>query len=163
MVFCGALLASSHDARALSIGDSHELGFIWPGVQKKTDHQNKVIYLNHLIGMALGTIDIANGEVYFRANNVFESLPAAGRAHHAEPIKGENRELVNPELGIYRFDDLIVLKSAAMPAALLECGVIVNRSEESRAANRPATAESGGRRQRRGDRNVRYDEARLSD
>jgi N-acetylmuramoyl-L-alanine amidase len=51
--------------------------------------------------------------------------------HHAEPIKGENRELVNPELGIYRFDDLIVLKSAAMPAALLECGVIVNRSEEA--------------------------------
>jgi N-acetylmuramoyl-L-alanine amidase len=51
--------------------------------------------------------------------------------HHAEPIKGENRELVNPDLGIYRFDDLVVLKSAAMPAALLECGVIVNRSEEA--------------------------------
>jgi N-acetylmuramoyl-L-alanine amidase len=51
--------------------------------------------------------------------------------HHAEPIKGENRELVNPGLGIYRFDDLIVLKSAAMPAALLECGVIVNRAEEA--------------------------------
>jgi len=51
--------------------------------------------------------------------------------HHAEPIKGENRELVDRDLGIYRFDDLIVLKSAAMPAALLECGVIVNRSEEA--------------------------------
>jgi N-acetylmuramoyl-L-alanine amidase len=51
--------------------------------------------------------------------------------HHAEPIKGENRDLVNPDLGIYRFDDLVVLKSAAMPAALLECGVIVNRSEEA--------------------------------
>ena len=50
--------------------------------------------------------------------------------HHAEPIKGENRELVNRDLGVYRFDDLIVLKSAAVPAALLECGVIVNRSEE---------------------------------
>jgi N-acetylmuramoyl-L-alanine amidase len=51
--------------------------------------------------------------------------------HHAEPIKGENRKLVNRDLGVYRFDDLIVLKSAAMPAALLECGVIVNRSEEA--------------------------------
>jgi N-acetylmuramoyl-L-alanine amidase len=51
--------------------------------------------------------------------------------HHAEPIKGENRELVNRDLAVYRFDDLIVLKSAAIPAALLECGVIVNRSEEA--------------------------------
>ena len=47
--------------------------------------------------------------------------------HHAERIKGENRELVNPDLGI-TLDDLIVLKSAAIPAALLECGDIVNRS-----------------------------------
>jgi hypothetical protein len=80
MVFCGAMLASSHDARALSIGDSHELGFLWPGIQKKTDNQNKVIYVNHLIGMALGTIDIANGEVYFRSSHGFEFLPAAARA-----------------------------------------------------------------------------------
>jgi hypothetical protein len=80
MVFCGAMLASSHDARALRIGDSHEVGFLWPGIQKKTDNQNKVIYVNHLIGMALGTIDIANGEVYFRSSHGFKSLPAAARA-----------------------------------------------------------------------------------
>jgi N-acetylmuramoyl-L-alanine amidase len=51
-------------------------------------------------------------------------------AHHAEKIPGENRELVDPELGVYRFDDLIVLRTANMPAALLECGVIVNPDEE---------------------------------
>jgi N-acetylmuramoyl-L-alanine amidase len=52
-------------------------------------------------------------------------------AHHAEKIPGEGRELVIPELGVYRFDNLVVLKTAEMPAALLECGVIVNPAEEA--------------------------------
>jgi hypothetical protein len=82
IVLCGAMLASSHDARALSIGDSHELGFLWPGIQKKTDNQHKIIYVNHLIGMALGTIDVANGEVYSRSSHGFKSLPAAGGARN---------------------------------------------------------------------------------
>jgi N-acetylmuramoyl-L-alanine amidase len=51
--------------------------------------------------------------------------------HHAERIPGENRQLVDEELGLYKFDDLIVLKTATMPAALLECGIIVNRNEEA--------------------------------
>ena len=51
--------------------------------------------------------------------------------HHAEKIPGEGRKLMDKDLGLYEFDDLIVLKTAAMPAVLLECGVIVNRSEEA--------------------------------
>ena len=51
--------------------------------------------------------------------------------HHAEKIPGEGRNLVDRNLGLYEFDDLVVLKTAAMPAVLLECGVIVNRSEEA--------------------------------
>jgi N-acetylmuramoyl-L-alanine amidase len=54
----------------------------------------------------------------------------APTAHHAEPIPGENREFVDPERGVYRFDHLRLLKSAAMPAVLLECGVIIHREEE---------------------------------
>ena len=50
--------------------------------------------------------------------------------HHAEKIKGENRELLNKKLGVYEFTDLIVLKTAAIPSVLLECGIIVNRKEE---------------------------------
>jgi N-acetylmuramoyl-L-alanine amidase len=42
----------------------------------------------------------------------------------------EQRHVIDREKGIYEFDDLIVLKSAKMPAVLLECGVIVNRKEE---------------------------------
>lgn len=50
--------------------------------------------------------------------------------HHAEPIPGENRPLLNDELGIYRFDDLVVLRTATVPAVLFEAGVIVHRDEE---------------------------------
>jgi len=69
------------------------------------------------------------------AQNIGTELVKAGfhpTLHHAEMIAGENRELVDRERGIYIFDDLIVLKTAAMPAALLECGLIVNREEEER-------------------------------
>lgn len=56
-------------------------------------------------------------------------------AHHAEPVQGENRDFVDPYRGVYRFDDLIVLKSANIPAILIECGVIVNRAEERKLAD----------------------------
>lgn len=50
--------------------------------------------------------------------------------HHAENIPGEGREWADRENGVYFYDDLVVLKTAAMPAMLLEAGVIVNREEE---------------------------------
>jgi N-acetylmuramoyl-L-alanine amidase len=50
--------------------------------------------------------------------------------HHAEPIPGENRPLLDPRRGIYRFDDLVVLKTAEIPALLIEAGIIVNRQDE---------------------------------
>lgn len=52
--------------------------------------------------------------------------------HHAEKIPGENRELLDPRLGVYVFDDLKVLKNAASPAVLLEVGVIVNPNDDIR-------------------------------
>jgi hypothetical protein len=84
IAFCGAILASSHDANAfaLGIGDSHELGLLWPGIQKKSGDQNRATYVNHLLGMALGAMNIAHGEVYFRSNHAFKSLPAATQARN---------------------------------------------------------------------------------
>jgi N-acetylmuramoyl-L-alanine amidase len=52
--------------------------------------------------------------------------------HHAEPVAGENRALIDRALGIYRHDELAVLRSASMPAVLFEAGVIVHRGEELR-------------------------------
>jgi hypothetical protein len=75
MVLCAAMLAFGHNASALSVGDSHELGFLWPGIPG--GNQNNTTYVNHLIGMALGTTDIANGQIYLRSNNSFGSLPSA--------------------------------------------------------------------------------------
>jgi len=50
--------------------------------------------------------------------------------HHAEYMKGANKGLVDAEKGIYKFNDLVILKNATMPAVLIECGIIVNRDEE---------------------------------
>lgn len=55
--------------------------------------------------------------------------------HHAEPIAGENRPLLDADFGLYRFDDLVVLRTAPMPALLVEAGIIVNPVEEARLAS----------------------------
>jgi len=68
------------------------------------------------------------------ARAVARRLQAAGLTpslHHAEPIAGENRPLADPALGIYWFDDLVILRTAHQPALLIESGVIVNPREEA--------------------------------
>lgn len=50
--------------------------------------------------------------------------------HHAANVPGERHFMYNSDLGIYRYDDLVVLKRTTMPAVLIEVGVIVNRDEE---------------------------------
>ena len=50
--------------------------------------------------------------------------------HHALPVPGEGRPVVDAGLGILRYDGLAVLRTATMPAVLLEAGIIVNREEE---------------------------------
>jgi N-acetylmuramoyl-L-alanine amidase len=40
------------------------------------------------------------------------------------------RKLVDATAGVYRYDQLIVLRRTRMPAVLLEAGSIVDRQEE---------------------------------
>lgn len=71
----------------------------------------KSLTLAHLIGSEL------------RENTFIPTL------HHAEQIKGESRELIDQEKGIYNAD-FALLSSTRIPSILLECGIIINRNEE---------------------------------
>jgi N-acetylmuramoyl-L-alanine amidase len=51
--------------------------------------------------------------------------------HYTLPLMRHYRhELLDAEAGVYRYDQLIVLRHTLMPAVLLEAGSIVNRQEE---------------------------------
>jgi N-acetylmuramoyl-L-alanine amidase len=51
--------------------------------------------------------------------------------HYTLPLMGRYRhDLIDEEAGVYRYDHLIVLHTAHMPAVLLEAGSIINRQEE---------------------------------
>ncbi|MBI2509881.1 MAG: N-acetylmuramoyl-L-alanine amidase [Betaproteobacteria bacterium] len=52
--------------------------------------------------------------------------------YHADPVLGENRPFADEANGVHYFDNLAVLKTAGIPALLIEAGVIVNRDEELR-------------------------------
>ena len=79
---CAVLLAlgSTTKAIALTIGDDHELGFVDFGIP--SGDSDRLTYVNHLVHMALGTSDSADGQTYFRSNNDFGPLPDAVLAGH---------------------------------------------------------------------------------
>jgi N-acetylmuramoyl-L-alanine amidase len=53
--------------------------------------------------------------------------------HYTERYMGHRqRVLVDAQVGVYRYDELIVLRDTEMPAVLLEAGSIINREEELR-------------------------------
>jgi N-acetylmuramoyl-L-alanine amidase len=63
-----------------------------------------------------------------------EALQARGLGytpHYILPLmRHRRRELVDEAAGVYRYDQLVVLRMTRMPAVLLEAGSIVNRREE---------------------------------
>jgi N-acetylmuramoyl-L-alanine amidase len=65
-----------------------------------------------------------------------KSLGRDPTLHHAEKIAGESRELLDAKLGLYRFDELLVLRKTKIPAVLLEVGVIVDDQDEAYVASK---------------------------
>ncbi len=66
------MLAFSNNAAALTIGDDHELGFVEFGIP--SGDQDRLDYVNHLIGMGLGTQNDFQGQHFTRSNNDFGPL-----------------------------------------------------------------------------------------
>ena len=67
------------------------------------------------------------------ASAVGGEMRAAGlhpSRYHADPVLGENRPFADETNGVHFYDHLAVLRGAAMPAVLVEAGVIANAQEE---------------------------------
>jgi N-acetylmuramoyl-L-alanine amidase len=87
---------------------------------------------------------IPSKDFAIRLGRALRSTGKRPSVHHAEPIEGEGRQILDAVNGVYRFDDLVVLRSAAMPAVLLEAGVIKHRDEELVVATRAFQADVAG-------------------
>jgi N-acetylmuramoyl-L-alanine amidase len=99
-----------HNGRTYNYSDK------FSGYSLFVSHENRFLDASRAFAKLLGTELRARG---------LEFTPS-----HAEDIAGERRQLLDPELGIYRYDQLVVLKGTNAPAVLFEAGIIVNRAEE---------------------------------
>jgi N-acetylmuramoyl-L-alanine amidase len=100
-------------------------------VDGKTQHYNDR-FPGHSIFISNSNADRAGSLAFAKLLGL--ALKARGlqyTPHYTEKFMGNRRrELVDAQAGVYRYDQLIVLKDTRMPAVLLEAGSIVNRDEE---------------------------------
>lgn len=127
---------AANDARAdLLISVHHDS--VQPAYLSEWSYDGRtLLYCDKFDGYSLfisGPEDTGNRALLF-ARILAARLISAGLRpshHHAEAIPGEARHAVDAEKGIYRDDNLEILKRARVPAILVEAGVIVNRDEEA--------------------------------
>ena len=97
-----------------------------------TDHYFSDRFKGHSIFISNDNADVSGSLLFGQLMG--EQLKARGlqyTAHYIEKFMGHRqRLLVDVKTGVYRYDQLIVLKNTQMPAVLLEAGSIINRDEE---------------------------------
>ena len=135
-----ASIANSHHALAmLSIHhDSAQLVYL-ESIEKngKKTYQTRKPISGYSIFVSKKNREFERSFIFARL--LGEELIKLGRKptlHHAELIPGEGRPLLDAGLGIYQYDDLVVLKQTKIPAILLEIGVIVDRFDEAYVTSR---------------------------
>src|SRR5216684_8898179 len=82
-------------------------------VSYENPHLNGSLLFGRLLGNELKDRGLQYARQY--------TLPIMGRYRH---------KLVDPDVGVYRYDQLVVLRGTRMPAVLFEAGSIINREEE---------------------------------
>jgi N-acetylmuramoyl-L-alanine amidase len=89
-------------------------------------------YPGHSIFVSIDNPDYQSSLLF--ATIIGKELKARGlkyTPHYTDAIMGSRRRLlVDADAGVYRYDQLIVLRQTRMPAVLLEAGSIVNRNDE---------------------------------
>jgi N-acetylmuramoyl-L-alanine amidase len=130
-----ALVAGAHNAIAM-LSIHHDSA--QPILLEATEKNGKSVYRTRE-PIAGYSIFVSKKNPQFDASFILagllgQELKKIGRkpsSHHSEPITGEGHAWLDADLGIYRYDDLVVLKKSAIPAILLEVGVIVDQSDEA--------------------------------
>lgn len=127
------LLSLHHD----SVQDQYKTRWVWQGVERA----HSEVFSGFGLFVSGRNPQLEESERV--ARDIADGLLGRGLApslHHAEAIAGENRPLLDSGRGLYRFDELAVLRLATMPAVLIEAGIIVNRDDEPLIASAPYRA-----------------------
>jgi hypothetical protein len=72
--FCAVMLAFSHNASALTVGDNKYLGQLITGTGGNAE---RTAYVNYMIGMNPGGFGLFMNQVFTRSTNNFGALPTA--------------------------------------------------------------------------------------
>lgn len=118
------LLAIHHD----SVPDSLLETWTYEGEERRFSDR----FRGHSIFVS--NFNARRGDSLAFAREIGLQLTARGLQYTSQytlPIMGHRRrQLIDAEAGVYRYDQLVVLKDSKIPAVLLEAGSIINRDEE---------------------------------